>query len=202
MVKNPDDMIKKAITETIVEELFRELGFFVLRFGQENTFNPIVQLQEFIINCDGKFKLEKSDPEFVHPIDFIKTLPDFLIVHKGGDIDFLEVKYRYNGVLWPKDIDIFDTYPDVLMIVINSSVADRFLNIDFIDTDKDPKLLEELKNTRFHVYQRNEDVSEDKFNCQILPLKRFLKEEFDINDDFTLDRFESLIPKWIIDTRK
>jgi len=200
MLRNNEAMIKKAITETLVEELFRALGFFILRFGQENTFNPIVQLQDFIAVCDGKFKMEKCDPEYLHPIDFVKTLPDFLIVHKDGNMNFLEVKYRYNSVLWPKDTDVFNTFPDTLMIVVNSTVDDK--NPDFKFKDEDPKHIEELKNTRFHVYLKDEPVGENDFILQVLPLKRFLKEEFDIDDDFILKEFESLIPKWIIDPRK
>jgi len=56
-------MIKKAITETIVEEMFRELGFFILRFGHEHTLNPVSQLETFIKASGGKFNLAKKDWE-------------------------------------------------------------------------------------------------------------------------------------------
>lgn len=196
MVKNPGQMLKKAITETIVEELFRELGFYVLRFGQENTFTPIVQLEDFIKNCGGSFKIEKCVPEYITPIDFVKTLPDFLIVHNDGRIRFLEVKYRYNGDLWPKDTDIFDTF-DTIMVVVNSTVDDKILNHDFIYIEDDHNLIEELKKTRFHVYSEREDEEYEKLNLTVLPLKRFLKEKFEIDNDYAIDYFESLIPQWI-----
>jgi hypothetical protein len=58
MGKFTENMIKKAISETIVEELLRDLGFFVLKLGQENTLNPLVQMKDFVTSCDGKFRLD------------------------------------------------------------------------------------------------------------------------------------------------
>jgi len=55
-----ENMIKGAIAETIAEELFRDLGFLVLKLGQENTVNPITQLQSFIRACNGDFQLKKK----------------------------------------------------------------------------------------------------------------------------------------------
>ncbi len=40
--------IKGVISETIVEELLRDLGFYVLKMGQEHTINPIIHLKKFI----------------------------------------------------------------------------------------------------------------------------------------------------------
>tara|TARA_B100001971_G_scaffold139550_1_gene128903 strand:+ start:373 stop:534 length:162 start_codon:yes stop_codon:yes gene_type:complete len=40
--------IKGVISEAIVEELLRDLGFYVLKMGQEHTINPIIHLKKFI----------------------------------------------------------------------------------------------------------------------------------------------------------
>ena len=88
-----EPMIKKAISECIAEEMFRDFGFYVIRIGKEYTVSPLVQLQSFVKSCGGKFKIEKEDKEFLSPISFVNKLPDFLIVHKSGDLDFLEVKF-------------------------------------------------------------------------------------------------------------
>lgn len=95
MGKNPEGMIKKAISETIAEEMFRDLGFFVLRLGQENTLNPITQLNDFIAGCGGNFQLKYGGPS----VDFIRRLPDFVIIDKFGRVQFIEVKYSKGGYL-------------------------------------------------------------------------------------------------------
>jgi len=84
MGHNPENMIKKAISETIVEEIFRDLGFYVLKFGQENTINPIIQLESFVERCKGNFRLKNwKDPS--EEINFLKKMPDFVLIDKEED---------------------------------------------------------------------------------------------------------------------
>jgi hypothetical protein len=62
------------------------LGFYVLKLGQEHTVSPLTQMEKFGSSCGENFKLH-----FNIPYDFIRRLPDFIIVDKNGKVNFLEV---------------------------------------------------------------------------------------------------------------
>ena len=195
---NPEDMIKKAITETIIEELFRDLGFYVLKFGKETTISPLIQLEQFIKICEGKFKLEREDFKFIYPISYVNKLPDFLIVNKSGDLDFLEVKYRYNAVLWDKDSELFSVFPESAMIVVNSTVSDDVINQA---DEQDKKSLEKLKETRFHIWTKGGEINKEKLILVVEPLKEWLEREFNIKNEDLLKKYELLVSKWIIQNK-
>jgi hypothetical protein len=57
MEKNIENTIKGRIAECVAEELFKELDFFVIKFGLEHQVEPITQLQGFIEKCNSNFKL-------------------------------------------------------------------------------------------------------------------------------------------------
>jgi hypothetical protein len=200
ILRETDARIKKAITETIVEELFRDLGLFILQFGHEHTLNPVSQLEDFIRCAGGSFNLVKKDKEFVTARDYIGTLPDFLFVHTDGSINFLEVKYRYDGILWDKDLDVFETYPHTIMLVVNTSVSDDIKKADIFNEKPDPEILKGLINSRFHIYFVAEK-KRDGGDIIILPLRRWLQLEYGISKDHVLERYETLVPKWIPDQR-
>jgi len=158
---NTESMIKSAITETIAEELFRELGFYVMKLGQENILTPITQLERFIYKCNGYFKIKESKKNCISSIDYVRKLPDFLIVYKNGDVIFLEVKYRYDGIYDPGNI--FDIFPLTKVLVISKITEDY-------ETD-DAK--ESIK-TRFCIYESDES-SEESVGYNYMSLAEWLK---------------------------
>lgn len=111
--------IKGRIAECIADELFKELGFFVMKYGQEHQVEPITQLQNFIKQCGGNFKLKYSDPKFENSFDFVRRMPDFLIVKNNFEPELLEVKYRRTGI-----------FED------NTGVKDKQINAFFIIVSK------------------------------------------------------------------
>jgi len=211
MGDNTEGMIKKAISETIVEELFRDLGFFVLKLGQENTINPITQLEKFIKTCDGKFKLKRNYKlDCLKQINYASTMPDFLIVHKDGDLKFIEVKYRCDGCLYPEDYLVFYTFPLVKVFVICLSFDVELTSKEYYkDNIKD-----EYKSTNFHIHEiigkkvegKDELIITDdminKKNVEISTLKHWLKEDYDIRLTEIIHKYEKLVDKWIINTRE
>lgn len=94
MKKNPENMIKARIAETIVEEMFREQGYQVYRFGYESVLQNLVQT---------KNKIDKEDEVG----NVVAHMPDLLVV-KEGMPDFIEVKYRKSGKLDPKKIQTWN----------------------------------------------------------------------------------------------
>jgi len=198
---NPDTMIKKAIAETITEEMFRDLGFFILRFGHEHTLNPIVQLENFIEATGGKFELTKKEKEFFTPRDWISKFPDFIIVHPNGYINFLEVKYRYDANLWGQELEVFAVYPETVLMVINSFVSEKILNEETFSTNTDPELIKEVRNSRFHIHLFDEKT-DDGVATDTNSLKGWLKAQFDISNDEVINHYESIVLKWLPATQQ
>ncbi|WP_416865442.1 MAG: hypothetical protein ACMVP2_24050 [Imperialibacter sp.] len=88
-------VIKGRIAETIVEELFRSLGFQVFSYGMENSIPGIKDLLKGV-----RGDVSKN----------IRQMPDF-VVFKDNQAHFIEVKYRSSGELAIKDIDKYGDYP-------------------------------------------------------------------------------------------
>lgn len=195
---NTESMIKSAICETITEELFRELGFYVLKLGQENILNPITQLQHFIYRCNGKFQLVKFKKDCISSIDYVRKLPDFLMVHKDGEVIFLEVKFRYGGCYDPENI--FDIFPPTKVLVINKC---------YIDSNGC------FTGSLFHIYEagESEEISEEGVGYIEMTLAEWLEKNFDSMlkrsspnvgeaNSSVIRKYEILVSKWILDTRE
>jgi len=88
-------VIKGRIAETIVEELFRSLGFQVFSYGMENSIPGIKDLLKGV-----RGDVSKN----------IRQMPDF-VVFKDNQAHFIEVKYRASGELKLKDISKYGDYP-------------------------------------------------------------------------------------------
>lgn len=88
-------VIKGRIAETIVEELFRSLGFQVFSYGMENSIPGIKDLLKGV-----RGDVSKN----------IRQMPDF-VVFKDNQAHFIEVKYRASGELKLRDIDRYGDYP-------------------------------------------------------------------------------------------
>jgi len=75
-------VLKGRIAETIVSEMLQEAGYFVYRFGYEGILQSLIQ--------EGLPKM-RSDSVVAEKI---RTMPDFIVMNKAGDVFFIEVKYR------------------------------------------------------------------------------------------------------------
>jgi len=198
MGKNPDNIIKGRIAETIVEEMFRELGFYVIKMGQEHTINPLVQLENFVKNCNGNFKINKGDFKTLDPIDYARTLPDFFIVDKKGNVNLLEVKFRSNATIREeRDCKVFYLYPNTLMLIVNLSVSDEFIKKGIFSQED----IESMKKTRFHVWTRHQN--EGKTNVLgFEPLSEWLKKTNDYEPKEVIEKYENLVEMWLKPAKK
>lgn len=77
-----EEMIKGRIAETIVKCMFEDLGFEVIPYGYENTCPTIAKKDRLII---GDVK------------NHIRKAPDFIVIDKKGEANFVEVKFRADG---------------------------------------------------------------------------------------------------------
>lgn len=201
MDKNISNTIKGRIAECIAEELFKELEFFVIKYGQEHQVEPITQLERFINIHNGNFKLKYGGFNNFNSFNYVRKMPDFFIVKNNFPPELLEVKYRSKGVYenaeGVKDnsiIDLFEYYPTaILLIIVNKS------NVNFNNyTFENGASIEGLKNTNFQICFNEEEL--DKKNLNFMSLSHWLKEEFNISENFStsiLEKYENLVDDWL-----
>lgn len=194
MAKNPENKIKGSIGEVIAEQLFKDLGFFVMKLGKEHTVNPLDQLQDFTDACGGNFQLEKLDHK-IKEISHINVLPDFVIVHPKGKVCLLEVKFRRDAMLVKKwgDYLVFNTYPEAHMLIINVDVSEDLDKVEGVQEED----FKNLRKTRFHIWTRLEDPRDKNKPATLKTLKEWLKDDFNIKNDDLVDWYGALVEKWL-----
>ena len=181
MKKETENVIKGRIGESIAEEMFKELGFFVMKLGKEHTVNPLTQLQDFINSCGGSFSLEKLGYE-IKEITHVNVLPDFLIVHSNGKSALLEVKFRWNGKLFPNDDFLYKTYPEAHMLIIS------------LEIDEESK---ESKRANFYVWNKQNLENKNDMSLKSSTLNEWLKDKFDLKNDEILEKYRGYTKRWL-----
>lgn len=159
--------IKGRISEMLFEELFINLGFFVIKIGQEHTATPLIQIEKFIKTCGGDFRIDRKSEDNVE-LDYIRRLPDFAIIDKRGCVNLMEIKYRRKGILNKEDLSSLHIYKhsEVFFVSLNEREV-------------------------FHIfYLDNEDL------LKIVGLREWLKTKFNIENEEVIDLFESIARQW------
>jgi hypothetical protein len=137
--------IKGNINETIVEFMLKDLGFYVIKLGQEHKVEPIVQLQNYFIKQDSNFNIftniRKEDG-----FEQIRSLPDFLVVKDKYRPLLLEAKYRTEG-LYIDDNNKCKRLDELFKFYPNSFLLLTCKNYNY------------LKNRAFYRLSNNFDIS-------------------------------------------
>jgi len=119
------DMLKGGIAEAIVEEMLKEAGFLVYRFGYESVIQNLTQ---------AGVKLKKTTPGRK-----ISNMPDF-IIFKDGFAEFIEVKFRSSRPDHEsRDCkELAESWPESkILFVCKTEPHFRIANIcDFVDKEK------------------------------------------------------------------
>lgn len=100
---NETDLEKGRKAERIVEDLFREAGFNVIKYGYENT------VPELTPRNNGSIIKGKAG-------DYIRHQPDFIVVNNHNEAFFVEVKFRSKYIL--PDREIFP-YPNCFVVLLD-----------------------------------------------------------------------------------
>jgi hypothetical protein len=88
---SPESMLKGRMAESMVEELLKKSGNTVYRFGYEAIMQNLTQIKKsFDAHSDAGER--------------IRAIPDFIVIDKSGNPVFLEVKFRWNGLLYEGDV--------------------------------------------------------------------------------------------------
>ncbi|MCK4473718.1 hypothetical protein KAU40_00390 [Candidatus Parcubacteria bacterium] len=92
---DPENLLKGRMGEVLVEEMLKQAGHKVYRFGYEAVIQNLSQLEKRF-NRESEVGLK------------IRALPDFLVVTKTGEPIFIEVKVRLNFNVFQSDLLFFD----------------------------------------------------------------------------------------------
>jgi len=91
MSLEPKNLLKGRMAECLVEELLKQCGNRVYRFGYEAVLQNLTQLEK-------AFDRENEVGQR------IKSIPDFVVINREGKPFFVEVKFRTNLTVYSKDI--------------------------------------------------------------------------------------------------
>jgi len=106
----PENILKGRITESLIEELLKQCGNKVYRFGYEAVLQNLTQLEKVF---DRESEVGQR----------IKSIPDFIIINKKRKPFFVEAKFRTNFVVHSKDIkriELVEKFWKAKIIIVTS----------------------------------------------------------------------------------
>ena len=115
-IKDPENMLKGDMAQSLVENLLRGAGNQVYRFGYESILQNLTQVN-------------KVFDRYSDVGEQIRSIPDFLIVNKDGKPFLVEVKFRWQPV-WHNDdfkkMERIDHFWKAKIIFVNCSEKPYF----------------------------------------------------------------------------
>ena len=87
----PENILKGRIAESLIEELLKQCGNRVYRFGYEAVLQNLTQLEKAF---DRESEVGQR----------IRSIPDFIVINKEGRPFFIEVKFRTSFIVHSEDI--------------------------------------------------------------------------------------------------
>lgn len=128
---NPESMLKGRMAESLVEELLRQSGNKVYRFGYEAILQNLTQIES---NLEGHNEVTER----------IRAIPDFLIIDKEGKPVFIEVKFRWHPEWHENDLSKLERiskFWQAKIIFVNCSQKPYFMISEPPYIDEAKKLL-------------------------------------------------------------
>lgn len=91
----PENILKGRMAESLVEELLKQCGSKVYRFGYEAVLQNLTQI-ETILERDNEVA------------ERIRAIPDFLVIDREGKPTFVEVKFRWQPKWHENDFSMLE----------------------------------------------------------------------------------------------
>ena len=126
-----ENMLKGRMAETLFEELMRQSGNIVYRFGYEAIVQNLTQL-------------ETKFDRYSEVGERIRAIPDFIVVDKKGKPVFVEVKFRWKPELHESDYKMLgkiDKFWSAKIVFLNCWEQPYFRVCDPPYVNKEKKLL-------------------------------------------------------------
>ena len=164
---NPENMLKGRMAETLVEELLRDSGNAVYRFGYEAILQNLTQINE-------KFNRRSETGEQ------ISAMPDLVVIDKEGNSALVEVKFRKSAspYLYDNDcrkLEMIKNFWGSRVVFVNCSEKPYFHIVDSPYVDGAKKLLwrplKEEASWKIDgaVYDKFEKLVEKYLSSPLLP---------------------------------
>ena len=149
------------MAETLFEELMRQSGNAVYRFGYEAIVQNLTQLED-------KFDRYSEVGER------IRAIPDFIVVDKKGKPIFVEVKFRWKSELHKNDYNILekiDKFWRAKIIFVNcwEQPYFRVANPPYIDKKKNLVIKPLLEETDWEIDKELYEVYEELVHKYLTP---------------------------------
>lgn len=114
-----EDLLKGRMAECLVEELLKQSGNKVYRFGYESILQNLTQISDYS-SLDKKEVVSKK----------LKSIPDFVVVNREKKPFFVEVKFRTKVEVYEKDLkSIEDLWQAKVVMVTIEKPYFRILDI-------------------------------------------------------------------------
>jgi hypothetical protein len=160
---NPESMLKGRMAETLFEELMRQSGNIVYRFGYEAIVQNLTQLEE-------KFDRYSDVGER------IRAIPDFIVIDKNGKPDFVEVKFRWkpDEELHKETLEILERitkFWNARVVFVNcwKQPYFRISDLPYIDDNKKLKLKPLLEKLSWKIDKKLYDEYEKLVHKYLTP---------------------------------
>lgn len=161
-------MLKGRMAETLFEEMMRESGNIVYRFGYEAIVQNLIQLEE-------KFSRYSDVGEK------IRSIPDFIVLDKRGKPVFVEVKFRFRPEIHENDFGRFSMIEKswgAALVLVNCMEQPyfRITKPPYFDSNKrlqlKPLLSTVAWNIQPNVYEEYETLVNKYLAQTLIPKKK------------------------------
>ncbi|MBI5187473.1 MAG: hypothetical protein HZA07_00120 [Nitrospirae bacterium] len=158
---NPESMLKGRMAETLVEELLRQSGNIVYRFGYEAIIQNLTQLEE-------------SFDRYSEVGERLRAIPDFIVIDKKGKPVFVEVKFRWRPELHERDYKLLgkiDNFWKAKIIFVNCWEQPYFRVSEPPYLDKNKKLILKplLQEKEWEIDKELYDIYEELVHRYLTP---------------------------------
>ena len=113
---DPENMLKGRMAETLVEDLLKQSGNLVYRFGYEAILQNLTQIEK---NFDRNSDVGQR----------ISSIPDFVVIGTDDNPVLIEVKFRWDGKTFGDDKKKFEKineFWNAKIIIVNKTEKPYF----------------------------------------------------------------------------
>lgn len=102
-----EDLLKGRMAECLVEEVLKQSGNKVYRFGYESVLQNLTQMDKYL-SLDKKELVSKK----------LKSTPDFVVVNRKKKPFFVEVKFRTRAKVYERDLKLIEDFWQAKIIMV------------------------------------------------------------------------------------
>jgi|GEM_PF-4334151 len=189
-----EENYKTLSRKEFVGELFQELGFSVHTIGSYVVPNPLFRMDKLLRSDEETLRLSAYLPEVFPYRRYVNSL-DFILTHPNGSVQYLKVSDQ-DSVVIPNDrFDIFDAYPEAIVLSMASYWSDTVLKDTVFSDDADPTLIDQIRDSFFQVHCQ-ERTLQDRPTISTCSLQEWLTNEYGMMRDRLIERYIAMVISW------